>query len=133
MPFLEATTTIKHADEVLAGYGITYWEHFFRLGGMADEDDFVRECRRFYAAAAVSPPRGRASLYSLRGMQTLVSTHREDLALSEAAYMESVLTAPSSYIAPVAVTWVYDNASSISITPHCQSWMLCGYWISRFT
>ena len=127
-PFLEATTTIKHADEVLAGYGSPYWEHFFRLEGMDDADDFVAECRRFYAAAAVSPPRDRASLYSLRGLQTLISAYQENLIPAEVVCMESTLSAPSSYIAPFAVSWAYDNASSISITPQ-----LSGCLISHFT
>ena len=88
----------------------------------------MQQCRDNYCAVMVSPPRGRASLYTLRGVRSVISTGnlhqsyvsvcQEDLASLEAAYMESVIGVPSSSVAPVAVSWVYDNASSISITPY---------------
>ena len=48
----------------------------------------------------------------------MVSVHQVDLACDEAAYLQSVTPVSSAYVAPATVPWVYDNATSISITPH---------------
>ena len=56
--------------------------------------------------ALISPPWASASAFNLRGsmLQSLVTVHED-------GYIRSL-------VAPAAVQWVYDNASSISITPY---------------
>ena len=119
-PVLKASDTIRHAAEVLAGYGQHYWTYFFWANSVPADDPFKQECCRFYRRVVVSPPRGRASLYSLHGVQysthpglsitshdypvALVTVSLGDLAASAEAYLKSVLRPLSSYVAPVVVS-----------------------------
>ena len=39
-PVLKASDTIRHAAEVLAGYGPNYWTYFFWANGVPADDPF---------------------------------------------------------------------------------------------
>ena len=108
--WVKVVDTVRHAEEFYCGYGYPYWD-----GRRSDlPSAFMVEVDEYYAEVTgrVSPLRGRASLYALRGSASYIAMLASPEDLNE--ILPVALVSP----VPAPVQWYYDNATSVSITPH---------------